>query len=69
LEQGALIFGVGVSETFLSMSLQKLKFVAKRSKCAWLASCTKFVQLAKSQHSCAPPKKSVINWTWLRLSI
>ncbi len=26
--------------------------------------------LVKVQHSCcAPPKKSVINWTWLRLSI
>jgi hypothetical protein len=37
----------------------------------WLF-CNKFVYLAvavKRAHSCAPPKKSVINWTWLRLSI
>jgi len=48
------------------------------SKCVGLAQeigffYTKFVQVAvakkKAQHSYAPPEKSVINWTWLWLSI
>ncbi len=49
----------------------------KKSKCTSLAqeicfsssnSCS-LPWLVKAQHNCAPPKKSVINWTWLRLSI
>ncbi len=61
----------------LSMGLQTVKFIAKTSKCAGLAqeigfstpnSCG-FPWLVKGTFSCAPPKKSVINWTSLQLSI
>jgi hypothetical protein len=60
------------------MWLQTVKFIVKKVKMCWFRSriwffCTKFVQLArgwyKAQHSRASPKKSVINWTWLQLSI
>jgi hypothetical protein len=59
------------------MWLQTVKFIAKKSKCAVLAQEIGFSAPYswnrrgwwKAQYSCAPPKKSVINWTWLRLSI
>jgi hypothetical protein len=60
-----------------SMWLQTVTFIAKKSKCAGLDqeigfsapnSCS-LPWMVKAQHSCVPPKKSVINWTWLRLSI
>ncbi len=58
----------------LSMWLQTVKFTVKRSKCASLAQEIGFSAQIRAacrgvQHSCAPPKKSVINWTWLQLSI
>ncbi len=61
----------------LSMGLQTVKFIAKTSKCAGLAqeigfsasnSCG-FPWLVKGTFRYAPPKKSVINWTKLQLSI
>jgi hypothetical protein len=57
--------------------LQTVKFIVKKLKCASLAHGIAFFVpnscnlrcLVKAQHSCAPRKKSVINWSWLRLSI
>ncbi len=72
---------LSVSPRVLSMWLQTVKFIVKKSKCAGLAQeigffCTKLMHAGcrgwwKAQQSSAPPKKkkSVINWTWLRLSI
>jgi len=72
------IASVRPSPTVLRMWLQTVKFIAKKSKCARLPQkiwffCTKFVQLAvagKWRNTVVHlQKKSVINWTWLRLSI
>jgi hypothetical protein len=52
-----------------SMWLHTVQFNAKKSK---LVFCTKFVQLAmvgKGATQLCTSKKSVTNWTWLRLSI
>jgi hypothetical protein len=57
--------------------LQTVKFIVKKLKCASLVQGIAFYVpnscnlrcLVKVQHSCAPRKKSVINWSWLRLSI
>ncbi len=59
------------------MWLQRVKFIVKKSNCGGLAQEIGFsaqIRAAcygwwKGQYSCAPPKKSVINWTWLLLSI
>ncbi len=68
---------IRASPTVLSMGLQTVKFTGKQSKCAgrfssgnWF-SCTTFVQLAVAGETCnsETPKKSVINWTCVRLSI
>jgi hypothetical protein len=71
--------GITASPPVLSMWLQTVKFIAKNSKCASLAQNVLLVSphqrraaclgLYKVKHSCAPPNISVINWTWLRLSI
>jgi hypothetical protein len=61
----------------LSMWLQIVKFIAKKSKCASLIEEIGFLHQIrasccgwwKAQHNGAPTKKSVINWTWLRLNI
>jgi hypothetical protein len=60
-----------------SMWLQTVKFIAKKSNVPVKLRKLVFLHqilaasngLWKAQHSCAPSKKSVINWTWLRLSI
>jgi len=65
------------SPPVLSLWLQRVKFMVQKSKCASLAqeigfsASTSCILLCwnKAQHNYAPPKKSVINWTWLRLSI
>ncbi len=70
-------YTIRASPPALSMWLQRVKFSLKKSKCTGLAqeidffapnSCS-WLWLVKAQHSCAPPKKSVINWRWLRFSI
>ncbi len=69
---------VRASPQVLSMWLETIKFIAKKWKCAGLAqeislsapnSCSLLAVAGRRRNSCAPPKKSVINWTWLRLSI
>jgi hypothetical protein len=60
-----------------SMWLYTVKFIVEKSNCTDLAqeigvfapNLCSMLWLVKAQHSCAPPKKSVINWTWLRLRI
>ncbi len=75
LEEGSVL---RASPQVLSMWLETIKFIAKKWKCAGLAqeinlsapnSCSLLAVAGKRRNSCAPPKKSVINWTWLRLSI
>jgi hypothetical protein len=69
-------FAVRASPPVLSMWLQTAKFIVKNPKCAALAQEIDFSApnscslhgCEMAQHIYAPPKKNVINWTWLHLN-
>jgi hypothetical protein len=71
------ILGLTASPTRISMWFQIVKFIIKKSKCASLPheigffapKPCRFPLLVKGATHCAPPKMSVINWTWLWISI